>query len=215
MNPGHRPRAALLAGATGSGKTPLGIYLASNGLWGSRCFHFDFGAELRRINAGKAEHDLSRSELEVIRKSLATGSVLEQHDYGIAGNLIRRFVSANNSYQDDWILLNGFPRNAGQAACVSEFLDLRALIMLTAGSEVARTRIRLDSGGDRAGRSDDTTELVERKLEDFREQYNSLIHFFEARSAAVYYIPVSINTGPEEIGEKLEKQAAGQTAGEG
>ncbi len=214
MNTAHRPRAALLAGPTGAGKTPLGIYLASNGLWGSRCFHFDFGAELRRIDAGKAEHDLSRSELDVIRKSLATGSVLKQCDYSIAENLIRRFVAAHSSDQADWILLNGFPRNANQAACVSEFLNLSALIMLTAEAEVARTRIMLNSGGDRAGRPDDTAELVERKLEDCKEQCESLIHFFEAGSAPIYHVPVSINTRPEEIGEKLEKQAAGQTAGE-
>ncbi|HPP52686.1 MAG TPA: nucleoside monophosphate kinase, partial [Thermoguttaceae bacterium] len=42
----------LLLGPTGSGKTPLGELLAQQGVWGRRCVHFDFGAQLRRIASG-------------------------------------------------------------------------------------------------------------------------------------------------------------------
>ncbi len=207
MNSPCRRRAALLIGPTGSGKTPLGNCLASKGLWGRRCFHFDFGAELRRINAGGSEHDLSRSELDVVRNSLETGSVLEPHDYGIAGKLIARFIEINSISPADRVLLNGFPRDARQARFTSEFLELNALIRLTASPEVARERIRLNSGGDRTGRSDDTAELVERKLRDYRKQAERMIHFFEVKGSSVYSISVEVNSKPEEMVRELEKQA--------
>ncbi len=215
MNISRRPWAALLTGPTGAGKTPLGNHLASNGLWGSRCFHFDFGAELRRINAGTAGRDLSRAELEVIRNSLKTGSVLEPSDYGIASKLIQRFINAYSIASDDRILLNGFPRDARQAGFVSGFLDLKALIMLNLSAQLARERIRLNSGGDRTGRPDDTADLIESKLRDYREQVNPLIHFFKARSASVYRISVAVNSKPEEMAEELEKQVVGHPAEEG
>ncbi len=43
------PKAILLLGPTGSGKTPLGQALEKKGLAGRRCVHFDFGANLREI----------------------------------------------------------------------------------------------------------------------------------------------------------------------
>ncbi len=44
----------LLLGPTGAGKSPLGNQMEQNGIRGKRCFHFDFGHELRSI----AEHNL-------------------------------------------------------------------------------------------------------------------------------------------------------------
>ncbi|MGB2821725.1 MAG: hypothetical protein WBF17_12140, partial [Phycisphaerae bacterium] len=73
-----RPRAILLIGPTGSGKTPLGELLERRGLWARRCRHFDFGRRMRRIAAADPPPEwLDPAEVEVLRAVLATGALRE------------------------------------------------------------------------------------------------------------------------------------------
>ena len=91
----------LLIGPTGSGKTPFGDFLNSNLLFNQNCFHFDFGANLRRIdrlfknnkNAQiKTEFSLlSGKEIDIIISSLKNGTLLEDDQFYIAENILLSF----------------------------------------------------------------------------------------------------------------------------
>ena len=81
--------AILLLGPTGSGKPPFGAYLEKHGLSGRRCFHFDFGEQLRRIG----EHRItpaycSEDDIVYIKKVLKEGVLLENETFYIAKNVL-------------------------------------------------------------------------------------------------------------------------------
>jgi adenylate kinase family enzyme len=62
------PKAILLLGPTGSGKTPLGQVLEERGLWGHTCMHFDFGANLREIVAcNKPDGPIGAEDITLLR----------------------------------------------------------------------------------------------------------------------------------------------------
>ena len=182
-----KEKAILLVGPTGIGKTPLGDLMEKKGLRGCRCFHFDFGANLRVLAAvllgthtlgtcTSGTHTLgthpfpekkndvspitvspildffSPQERAVILDSLAGGALLENENFPIAEKILNRFVAEKGVGLDDLLIMNGLPRHAGQARDLERSVEVRAVVCLAGTAAVIKERIRLDAGGDRAGR---------------------------------------------------------------
>jgi adenylate kinase family enzyme len=209
-----KKKAILLVGPTGAGKTPLGELLECRGLRGHRCVHFDFGANLRAIAAsfeGGAAAEapgviFSPRERAVILDSLGTGALLENENFPIAEKILARFVREKGVGPHDLLILNGLPRHAGQARDLERSTEVCAVVNLIGTAAVIKERIRLDTGGDRAGRSDDSLEAVERRLEIFEKRTLPLLEFYAARRVPILKIPVGAGTTAEEILARIERR---------
>ncbi len=189
----------LLLGPTGAGKTPLGRLLEEKGVAGRRCFHFDFGAELRAVAAApEGAAGLAAAERQVVLRSLATGALLEDHEFPIALRILRSFVHRSGLAEDDRLVLNGLPRHIGQARMMEDAARVAAVISLEAGPEVIRERIELNTGGDRVDRRDDELPAVRQKLVLFRMRTLPLIEYYENREVPVVRVPVGARTGAED-----------------
>lgn len=190
----------LLLGPTGCGKTPLGGYFQSHGLQGKKCFHFDFGEQLRAIAELKnAPHPLSTKDIDYIRTVLREGALLENETFYIAETIFNLFIARYAVTVDDVILLNGIPRHEGQAGAVGTLVDIRMVVYLACTADVVRMRIRNNSGGDRAERVDDSLEAIERRLTVFTGRTMPLIQYYRQRDIPVVTIPVGIDTTPQQI----------------
>ena len=154
-----RWKAVLLVGPTGSGKTPLGQLLEKEGLWGRPCLHFDFGETLR-ASATQQTGQLTRSERDAVKKSLTTGTLLENEHFSIAKKLLVNYLTKRNANEDTLIVLNGLPRHIGQAKVIEAVIEMQALVSLECEPVIVWERIRINAGGDRGERADDTLEEV-------------------------------------------------------
>jgi adenylate kinase len=203
----RNPRSAvLLLGPTGSGKTPLGEYLAKHGLSGRRCVHFDFGARLRRTAAGSMRPAyMTEDDYRVVLESLRTGTLLENENFHIAERILTSFAEEQGVGVDDLIVLNGLPRHVGQAGDIDAVLNIELIVYLDCGPEVVSERIRNNSGGDRSGRSDDLPGDMARKLEVFRHRTLPLLDHYRAKEVRIVKIAVSVTTTPEQIWQKLTR----------
>lgn len=199
----------LLVGPTGSGKTPLGDELERRGFLGRRCVHFDFGANLRTIAAApEGANVLTAPELESVRTSLATGALFEDKDIPMIVKIVERFAEARNLTPDSLLVLNGLPRHRRQAEGLAGVADVERVIRLEAPAAVIRERIRLDPGGDRAARIDDTLEEVERRLAVFRERTLPLVSYYRELRALIVEIPVTAPMTAAEAYQALVKRLA-------
>jgi adenylate kinase len=196
--------AILLVGPTGCGKTPLGEEIERRGLAGRRCRHFDFGAWLRRAAARTEPDPFTRGELDFVRKILAEGALLEDEHFGIASKLFRWFLSASEAGEGDWVVLNGLPRHVGQAEALAPFARVLAVAHLVCTADVTVERIRRNTGGDRAGRSDDTPAAVTRRIETFETRTRPLIVHYRTAGARVVDLPVRADTAATDLWAMLE-----------
>ncbi len=194
--------AILLLGPTGSGKTPLGEHLESQGLRGRRCVHFDFGENLRRIS-DKNTDTLNPEELDVIAHSLKTGELLEDKNFPIARKILLAFLDERNIGENDFVVLNGLPRHVGQAGDVDSILDIQAVIYLSCTPEIVFNRIASDAGGDRVERIDDNIESIKIKLGLFNKRTAPLLEHYRRRGAKIETIEITTKTTPKEILERL------------
>ena len=202
----NRHSSILLLGPTGAGKTPLGDLLEKRGLWGKRCHHFDFGANLRHIaGSGDEVSGLTAADREVIGRVLRTGALLENAEFHIAGKILRAFIETRNVRDDDLIVLNGLPRHVDQAGDLDAWIRVGVVAVLACTSACVRDRIALDSGGDRAGRQDDSPEEVERKLKLFHERTLPLLEHYRRQDAKVCEVEVDVGTTPESIWRVLNR----------
>ena len=193
--------ALLLIGPTGVGKSPLGDLLEELGLGGRRCFHFDFGANLRGVadtgrlpSTGQAPGRLSTADTEVIEAALRTGALLENEHFHIAGDLLLSFADQRQVTTADLLVLNGLPRHVGQARDVDGIVQVQRLVVLEATAEVIGQRLSLDTGGDRAGRVDDDPGLVRHKLATYRERTAPLVRHYDAGGATIHHLEVGVET---------------------
>lgn len=199
----------LLVGPTGSGKTPLGDELERRGFLGRRCVHFDFGANLRTIaSAPEGANVLTALELESVRTSLTTGALFEDKDIPMIVKIVERFAEARNLTPDSLLVLNGLPRHRRQAEGLAGVADVERVIRLEAPAAVIRERIRLDPGGDRAARVDDSLEAIERRLAVFRERTIPLVTYYRERRALIVEIPVTASMTAKEAYQALVKRLA-------
>jgi len=176
-------QAILLLGPTGSGKTPLGDLLEERGVG----VHFDFGSRLRAAN--EAPGGLSARDRELIAESLRTGALLEDENFPIAARILESALA-----DADLLILNGLPRHVGQARDVDALVDIRTLLVLEATPEVVAERIARNTGGDRAGRSDDELEAVRARLESYRVRTLPLVDHYVGLGARVIRLPVKVET---------------------
>ena len=205
----ERRAAILLLGPTGAGKTPLGDQMAAQGLAGRRCVHCDFGANLRAVGAGKWRPDgLSDSDIGVVRDSLRTGALLEDHHFYIAAAVVRGVMARESVAAADLLILNGMPRHVGQAAAVDDIVSMHGVVWLDCPAEVVVERIRLDSGGDRGGRVDDALDAVVRKLETFRLRTVPLLDHYRALGVRIASVTVGVDTQPAEVVAAVERTFA-------
>jgi adenylate kinase family enzyme len=190
----------LLIGPTGAGKTPLGRLLEERGAGGRRCVHFDFGAELRNVAAAPEQvPGLKPLEVETIRRSLATGALLEDDEFPIALKILRAFARRSKLGEDDRLVLNGLPRHVGQARMMEDVVRVLTVISLEAAPEVIRERILLDTGGDRVDRPDDEVYAIRQKLVIFRMRTLPLIEYYENREVPVIHFAIGARMTAEEI----------------
>jgi adenylate kinase len=197
-------QAVLLLGPTGAGKTPLGDWLETHGLWGRRCHHFDFGACLRTTVAAGPDERFDRREIEFLQSVLAEGVLLENDSFHLAEKILDAFIARRAVQPGAWIVMNGLPRHVGQAQALERRLEVCAVIQLECEARVIRERLRRDTGGDRAVRTDDTDELVARKLAIYAERTRPLVSHFRQRGARLIGLEVGIETQPAELAERVE-----------
>jgi len=194
------PRSAiLLLGPTGAGKSPLGNQLERNGIRGKRCFHFDFGHELRSI----AEYSLPpegfrEEELSFIKDVLDKGLLLENEHFHIAEKIVHYFLRRNDVGEEDILILNGLPRHTDQARDMGGIVDVKHIVLLMCEPEEAYKRIELNSGGDRTGRLDDSLGMIRKKLEIFRARTSPLIEYYLNMDCEILEIGITAVTTPEE-----------------
>jgi adenylate kinase len=193
-----RVPAILLLGPTGSGKSPLGELLERAGLNGRRCRHFDFGARLRAAAASEAPPGFTSHDLEVIRGSLSTGALFEDADFPVAVKVFRLFAASTEKPSGELIILNGFPRHLGQAQALEGDIAVEKVVVLEAPAEVVADRIRLNAGGDRGGRADDSPAEIRKKLATFDERTLPLVAHYASRGARIVRIPVSASSTAED-----------------
>lgn len=190
----------LLVGPTGSGKTPLGRLFEEKGLGNRPCRHFDFGAELRAVAEGPERRPgLSATDIQVVRRSLLTGALLEGHEFPIALNVLRAFVRRVRLKGGERLVLNGLPRHVGQARLMEDIVKMIVVVSLEAAPEVVRERIRLNTGGDRLERPDDDLHAIRKKLVIFQMRTLPLVDYYENREIPVFRVSVGIRMTPEEM----------------
>nr|WP_225973740.1 nucleoside monophosphate kinase [Dehalogenimonas formicexedens] len=199
------PRAILLLGPTGAGKTPLGELLERQGLGGNKCFHFDFGAQLRRYAAAPTGL-LSGTEMEIIRTSLRTGALLTDGEFPIAEKLLGAFIEDKGISGGVLTVMNGLPRHAGQAAALAKTVNMTAIVVLECAPGTVIERIRTDAGGDRGGRRDDSIEEVTKKLAIFAEKTLPLVKYYEGRGVPVIHIGVEACSSANDSRDELSRQ---------
>jgi adenylate kinase len=199
----------LLVGPTGAGKSPLGEELARRGLGARRCVHFDFGANLRALAADRgASAWLSGAERATIAASLATGSLFEDRDMPMIVRIVERFAAGSAPGPDDILVLNGLPRHAGQAQALAGLLAVKVVVRFDASPDVIRERMRLDPGGDRAGRPDDSPAAIERRLLDYRARTLSLVGYYRELGVPLLDIAVTETMTAADMYEALIRRGA-------
>jgi len=200
-----RPHAILLVGPTGSGKTPLGELLERAGLWGRRCRHFDFGEQMRRIVAAASRPPyLTDADVRFLREVLAAGALLEDEHFPIAEAILRAFVGEPPA-GGALVVLNGLPRHVGQAEAVERIVRAAAVVELACTPEVVLRRIRADSGGDRAGRTDDDEASVRKKLAIFAERTAPLLEHYRRRAVPIRTVRIAAATTAEDVRSAINR----------
>jgi adenylate kinase len=194
-------QAVLLVGPTGAGKTPLGEYLERQGLWGRTCHHFDFGANLRAVVDGDGDPGavFTAGEVAFLRQVLREGALLEAGQFHLATRILDGFLKLRQARPADLLVLNGLPRHVSQAKALAPLVTVIAIIELRCEPGTVAERLRRDTGGDRAGRADDTAALVARKLATFCSRTQPLIAHYREQGVPVVTLDVGVNTQPSDL----------------
>ena len=196
--------AILLIGPTGSGKTPLGDYMAQKGMRGRRCHHFDFGHELRTI--GGLEYPapgFTADDHAFIRDILNKGLLLEDRHFPLAEKIFRKFLLDHGWQEPDAVVLNGLPRHLGQAREMDRLVRVTHILVLECGADDVCTRIAENTGGDRTRRTDDAEEMVRKKIALYHLRTTPLIEHYEERGCSLVRLQVDAASTAEIIRERF------------
>ncbi|MBM4042269.1 MAG: hypothetical protein FJ290_27565 [Planctomycetes bacterium] len=194
-------RAVLLLGPTGSGKSPVGALLERRG--GFR--HFDFGAELRAAAAG--ERGLPPGDVAFIQDLLDTHALLPDERLSIAETLLDAFLRRTGFVPEREVLvLNGLPRRVSQARALARRVRVEHVVVLECDAEAARARVarrRRGEGRDHAGREDDASDAVERKLALYARETAPLVaHYAAQPGVGITRLAVDADTREEALAER-------------
>ena len=201
MDEKNRIKALLLVGPTGVGKTPLGRLLEEKGLQGLRVHHFDFGEELRKIASTQTK--VRQDIVDLIRSILSEGRLLNPEEYFIFLETINEFIRTRRYKEGELIALNGFPRDLKQAEFIDGHVDIIGVINLSATFEVLDYRLKNDPAGDRKGRTDDTPQLVAKKLAWFFERNIPLVEYYKRKGVKILNLLVDKEDTGETLCQKL------------
>ncbi len=195
-------RAVLLIGPTGSGKSPVGMLLERRG----RFRHFDFGAELRA--AANGERDLSPSDAAYVRRLLAAHALLPDERFDLAEGLLRSFLKrCGFDPRREWLVLNGLPRNVGQARALTTRVRVEQVVVLECDAEAVRARVARRTRGeglDHAGRDDDAPDAIARKLAIYAAETRPLVAFYEGQAGVrITRLRVEAGTGDEALADSV------------
>jgi adenylate kinase family enzyme len=196
--------AILLLGPTGSGKTPLGDWLEKASLWDRRCHHFDFGANLRAVVAGDGTGPFNVGEIRFLRRVLEKGALLEDEHFPLAARILDAFVARKRVQASDLLVLNGLPRHREQAIAIARKVTVISVVQLDCDAPTVAERLRRDSGGDRAQRTDDVEVLVARKLAIYEDRTRPLLDHYRRQFVRILKVRVDVDTQPAEIAGRLK-----------
>lgn len=199
----HELTGILLLGPTGSGKSPLGDWLERHGVDRRRCRHFDFGAQLRATQGPAGPSFLSREEIGWIGAMLSRAALLEDAQFSIALRILEHFAAVNDMREGDVVVLNGLPRHVGQAVALDGAVRMERVVALRCVAEVVLERIRVNAGGDREDRHDDTPDDIRRKLRLYAERTEPLVAHYRALGVRVDAVDVGVRTQPDDIGRAI------------
>jgi adenylate kinase len=197
----HKIKCLLLVGPTGAGKTPLGRVLEERGFQGARVHHFDFGEELRKIASNQTK--VNQEVVDLVRIILAEGRLLTPEEYFIFIETLNEFIGRRGYKEDEFIVLNGFPRDLKQAEFIEGHLDIVWVINLSVTFDVLYYRLKYDPAGDRKRRTDDTPQLVAKKLAWFFERNIPLVEYYKQKVAKVLEVVVDKEDTGEILYQKL------------
>jgi len=198
------PRALLLIGPTGAGKTPLGEHAEQHGYNGHSCTHFDFGEALRHIDVTKITvGSLTSTDITFIHKVLTEGALLEDETFYIAEELIKAHIRKSKLTPSDYLLLNGLPRHIGQANAIDKIVNIEKVIHLHCTPETVYARISQNSGGDRTSRTDDTTKEIAKKLKIFETRTKPLLKHYTDLNIPITTIEITPHSTPESIWDNI------------
>jgi adenylate kinase family enzyme len=191
-------RSILLLGPTGAGKSPLGDQIEKKGIKGKRCFHFDFGHELRSIAAlDLPPEGFQNKDLSFIRSVLEEGLLLENEHFHIARKIVHYFMRRNDFREEDVLILNGLPRHVDQAKDMAGIVEVRSLVVLDCGPEEVYNRIEKNTGTDRTGRVDDGTAMIRKKLDIFNARTAPLIAHYSNMGCDILKVRITAALTPE------------------
>ena len=193
-------KAILLLGPTGAGKTPLGELLQKNGLRRTKCHHFDFGAQLRKIGSVKTTpKSFANNDVDFIKHILNDNLLLDDKHFYIAEKILMSFINDNSVSKSDLIVLNGMPRHIGQAEKMDSILKIELVVYISCTARVVYERIRNNAGGDRTGRIDDTMIDIKNKLKIFRQETVPLLKHYHTLHIPLKTIKVNVRTSAEDV----------------
>ena len=185
----------------------MGDFLEITGYGGKRCCHLDFGYRLRKIGGGLGRPmGLTDSDVAFVADVLERGALLENERFYIAERILDAFMVEKEMEQGQLVLLNGMPRHVGQAGDVDRMLKVVLVVYLECTPSVVYHRIVKNTGGDRAGRTDDAIEAVKKKLELFLARTVPILHHYESRGVRIARVQVDVETTPEDIIERIGQQ---------
>jgi adenylate kinase family enzyme len=178
----------------------LGEALAESGVGTRRCLHFDFGANLRRIAAGRDVPDtFNKDDLSIVKKVLTAGVLLEDESFHIAKKILCGFIRDMAAADNDLLILNGLPRHIGQARDTDRLVNMSAILSLECTPDIVRARINHNTGGDRNGRLDDSLTEIRKKLKTFQERTRPLLQYYANKGIPVHHLIVGMETTPDQM----------------
>jgi len=197
-----KPRAILLIGPVGVGKSPLGAMLEKRMGWA----HFDFGHQLRLIARGEGAPGLTESDRKCVREILHAHSLFPDDKFPIVEKILRDFLDRNDHVPG--VILNGLPRHIGQAKDISKLVEIQSVAVLDCPKEVSARRVEKRLAGlsaDHAGRSDDRPEIVEHKFLLYTKRTAPLVDHYTEQGTNVLHIPIGNGTSESEIASAIIK----------
>jgi adenylate kinase len=160
-------RRIVMLGPPGSGKGTQAKRLAE-------CFGY------LHLSTGDMLRDEVRKATELGRKAKA---IMERGEL-VPDTLIVEMIQSRLSSANDGVILDGFPRTAAQADALDHMLAGaghridRAVLVDVSDGEVTR---RLFGRAKIEGRSDDTPEIIARRLEVYKRQTEPIVDYYSTR----------------------------------